>query len=51
MHIAQNLILMGLVVTLILLALQGEIVTKILGFVYAAIISAAWFKNAWANNA
>jgi hypothetical protein len=51
MRIAQNVIILGLVITLVLLAIQGEIVTKILGFIYAAIILLAWFRNAMANNA
>lgn len=51
MRIAQNLIIIGLIVTLVLLAIQGEIVTKILGFFYAAIILLSWFRNAMANNA
>lgn len=51
MRIIQNLILLGLIVTLVLLALQGEIVTKILGFIYAAVIALAWFRNMVANDA
>lgn len=51
MRIIQNIILLGLVVTLVLLAIQGEIVTKILGFIYAGIILLAWFRNAVAHDA
>lgn len=45
MSILQKVILTLLIVELVLLSLQAEIVTKILGFVFALLFTAALFRD------
>lgn len=51
MSILARIVTLGLIVTLVLLALQGEIVTKVIGFAYAVLIFAGWIREEVKTNA
>lgn len=45
MKIAANLMILGMAVTFVLLANQAEIVTKVLGYVWASLLTLAAVLN------
>ena len=45
MKIASNVLILGMAVTFVLLANQAEIVTKVLGYVWASLLTLAAVLN------